>query len=161
MKTPPGNASAAPPQPDVEALHSALNEYMRRKGLRSTSQRRLVCDIFFRSRGHLSIDDLLALVRKRDAAVGYATVYRTLKLLSESGLAYERQFRDGPTRYELAHADDHHDHLICVQCGAIEEFEDREIEALQEAVARRHGFALSSHRHELYGVCAGCQRARA
>jgi Fur family ferric uptake transcriptional regulator len=153
---------ALPPLPEkVDAMHDALVAYMRDKGLRSTNQRRLVSDVFFRSKGHLSIDDLLALVRKKDASVGYATVYRTLKLLSESGLAYERQFRDGPTRYELAHAESHHDHLICVQCGRIEEFEDHEIETLQENVARRHGFALSSHRHELYGVCAGCQKARA
>ena len=145
----------------IDAMHEALNAYMREKGLRSTNQRRLVCDLFFRTRGHLSIEDLLALVRKKDSTVGYATVYRTLKLLSESGLAYERQFRDGPTRYELAHAESHHDHLICVQCGRIEEFEDQRIEELQEAVARRHGFAPSSHRHELYGVCAGCQKARA
>jgi len=144
----------------VELLHETLNTYMRRKGLRSTNQRRLVCDIFFRSRGHLSIDDLLAMVRRKDPAVGYATVYRTLKLLSESGLAYERQFRDGPTRYELAHEDHHHDHLICVECGRIEEFEEPRIEALQDDVAKRHGFTASSHRHELYGVCAGCQKGK-
>lgn len=145
----------------LDALHDALNSYIREKGLRSTNQRRLVSDIFFRTRGHLSTDDLLALVHKREPSVGYATVYRTLKLLAECGLAYERQFRDGPTRYELAHAEKHHDHLICVQCGRIEEFEDHAIEELQEQVARRHGFALSSHRHELYGVCVGCQKARA
>jgi len=154
-----GNASL-PVGEKVDAMHEALNAYMREKGLRSTNQRRLVSDVFFRTRGHLSIDDLLALVRKKDPTVGYATVYRTLKLLSESGLAYERQFRDGPTRYELAHPESHHDHLICVQCGRIEEFEDQAIEDLQEQVARRHGFAPSSHRHELYGVCAGCQKGR-
>lgn len=146
---------------NADALYDALGVYMRARGLRSTNQRRLVCDIFCRARGHLSTDDLLALVRKKDPAVGYATVYRTLKLLSESGLAYERQFRDGPTRYELAHTEQHHDHLICVECGRIEEFEDRRIEELQEQVARRHGFVASSHRHELYGVCAGCQKAHA
>jgi Fur family ferric uptake transcriptional regulator len=145
---------------DVEGLHDALNTYMRRKGLRSTNQRRLVSDVFFRSRGHLSIDDLLAAVRRKDPTVGYATVYRTLKLLSESGLANERQFRDGPTRYELANEAHHHDHLICVDCGRIEEFEEPRIEELQEEVAARHGFLSSSHRHELYGVCAVCQKAK-
>ena len=144
---------------DVSGMHDQLAEYMRQKGLRSTNQRRLVCEIFFRSQEHLSTDDLLLLVRKKDPTVGYATVYRTLKLLAESGLAFERQFRDGPTRYELAHPDEaHHDHLICIQCGRIEEFEEDGIEVLQEEVARRHGFALSSHRHELYGVCATCQK---
>ena len=145
---------------EVNGMHDQLADYIRKKGLRSTNQRRLVSDIFFRAKGHLSIDDLLAMVRKKDPSVGYATVYRTLKLLSECGLAYERQFRDGPTRYELAHDESHHDHLICVQCGRIEEFEEDRIEKLQESVAERHGFKLSSHRHELYGVCSGCQRAR-
>jgi Fur family ferric uptake transcriptional regulator len=145
---------------EIESKHDALNDYIRKKGLRSTNQRRLVSDVFFRQRGHLSIDDLLALVRRKDPAVGYATVYRTLKLLSESGLAYERQFRDGPTRYELAVEDHHHDHLICIECGRIEEFEEPRIEKLQEDVAHRHGFAVSSHRHELYGICAGCQKSR-
>ena len=139
-------------------MHEELNTYMRDRGLRSTNQRRLVCDVFFRARGHLSIDELLVLVKKKDPTVGYATIYRTLKLLAESGLAYERQFRDGPARYELAHADGHHDHLICIQCGIIEEFEEPEIESLQDLVAKKHGFVLSSHRHELYGVCASCQK---
>jgi Fur family ferric uptake transcriptional regulator len=140
-------------------MHELLAEYMRQKGLRSTNQRRLVCDVFFKSHGHLSIDDLLALVKKKDPSVGYATVYRTLKLLAESGLANERQFRDGPTRYELANDDHHHDHLICVNCGRIEEFEEARIEELQDAVAARHGFIVSSHRHELYGVCARCSQS--
>jgi Fur family transcriptional regulator, ferric uptake regulator len=144
---------------NVEALHTRLNKYMARRGLRSTAQRRLVTDVFFRSRGHLSIEELLAQVRAQDSKVGYATVYRTLKMLAESGLANERHFGDGVSRYEIAHHGSHHDHLICVKCGRIEEFEDERIEKLQEGVAKRHGFALTSHKHELYGVCGDCRTA--
>jgi Fur family ferric uptake transcriptional regulator len=142
----------------IGMLQDQLSAYMERKGLRSTTQRRLVSDVFFRTGGHLSIDEMLALVRTRDAKVGYATVYRTMKLLLECGLANERQFEDTVTRFEVAHTDRHHDHLICLQCRRIIEFEDAQIEHLQEAVARRHGYALMSHKHELYGLCERCQQ---
>lgn len=131
---------------------------MARKGLRSTSQRKVVTDVFFQTDGHLSIEELWSLVRKKDPRVGYATVYRTLKMLSESGLASERHFADGVSRFEVAHHGHHHDHLICVECGHIEEFEDERIEKLQEGVAKKHGYRLSSHKHELYGVCPACQK---
>lgn len=142
-----------------EALQGRLSEHMGKRGLRSTSQRRLVAEVFFRSDGHLSIDEMLALVRKRDPKVGYATVYRTMKLLVQSGVASERQFGNTVTRFEIAHGDEHHDHLICVECGAIIEFEDAGIERLQDAVAERHGFRLQRHKHELYGTCRNCQGA--
>lgn len=143
---------------DIEQLEGQLSEYMERKGMRSTSQRRLVSHVFFRTGGHLSIDEMLMLVRREDPKVGYATVYRTLKLLVECGLASERQFDDTVTRFERAERDGHHDHLICLQCKRIVEFEDDEIERLQDLLAARHGFTLVSHKHELYGVCDQCSK---
>ena len=145
---------------ELRDLRSRLNEYMDQKGLRSTAQRRLVTEVFFESDGHLSIEDLLLEVRIKDPKVGYATVYRTLKLLKECGLAYERHFGDGVSRYEVAHEDEHHDHLICLDCGHIVEFENEEIERLREDLARRNGFELRRHKHELYGTCAkpSCER---
>lgn len=143
----------------IAALHDALQSYITKKGFRSTSQRRLVTDVFFRSGGHLSIEDLLAKVRQQDPRVGYATVYRTLRLLAECELANVRHFGDGVTRYELAdEGSHHHDHLICTSCKKIIEFEDDAIELLQGRIADRHGFRLQSHKHELYGVCPDCQR---
>ncbi|MDP9034716.1 MAG: transcriptional repressor [Myxococcota bacterium] len=130
---------------------------MLERGLRSTGQRTLIVETFFRSENHVSIEELLALVRATDHRVGYATVYRTLKLLTECGVANERRFGDGLTRYELADDITHHDHLICVECGDITEFEEPRIEVLQESVAETHGFELRSHKHELYGVCPKCQ----
>lgn len=139
--------------PEYDALRSRLAAHMEKLGLRSTAQRRLVTDMFFRSRGHLSIEELLALVRKEEPGVGYATVYRTLKLLASSGVAYERHFGDGISRYEIAHEDEHHDHLICTDCGKIVEFENDEIERLQHEVAKRQGFRITRHKLELYGEC--------
>lgn len=142
----------------AEKLRVRLNAYMAKKGLRSTAQRRLIIDTFFEGASHRTIEDLLQEVRKQDRGVGYATVYRTLKLLAESGVASERRFGDGLSRYELADdATAHHDHLICVSCGTIIEFEEPKVEELQDAIAKRHGFVVTSHKHELYGVCPACQ----
>ncbi len=145
---------------DAEQLRARLNEYMTRHGLRSTEQRRIVTEHFFASDGHLSIEDLLDRVRVDEPKIGYATVYRTLKLLKECGLAFERHFGDGVSRYEVAWEDEHHDHLICVDCERIIEFEDDAIEKLQREVASRHGFRLVRHKLELYGICPDCQAKR-
>ncbi len=148
---------AAPERSD--AMWTQLQRYLDLKGLRTTGQRRAIVEAFLKAKAHLSVEDLLSLVRKIDPRVGYATVYRTLKLLAESGLAHERNF-DGLTRYEVAAGVHHHDHLICVACGEITEFEESRIERLQDDVARRHGFDLVSHKHELYGRCSRCRSRR-
>jgi len=144
--------------PDLARFRALLSTHMAKKGLRSTDQRRLIVETFFKAPNHVSIEELLAQVRTQDPKVGYATVYRTLKLLTECGVAFERRFGDGLARYELADDASHHDHLICIDCGAIVEFEEPRIETLQEGVAKQHGFELRSHKHELYGVCADCQK---
>jgi Fur family ferric uptake transcriptional regulator len=143
-----------------ERLWERLQSYMAKKGLRSTAQRRLIVDTFFDGSAHITIEGLLAEVRERDRGIGYATVYRTLKLLAECGIASERRFGDGLSRYELADdASTHHDHLICISCGRITEFEEPRIELLQDEVAKVHGFRVTSHKHELYGICAACDAA--
>jgi Fur family ferric uptake transcriptional regulator len=145
----------------LDKLRARLQTYMAKKGLRSTSQRRLIIDTFFEGAPHMTIEDLLAEVRTRDKGIGYATVYRTLKLLAECGVASERRFGDGLSRYELAdEATTHHDHLICVSCGKIIEFEEPRIEELQDEIASRYGFEITSHKHEMYGTCSDCRAAR-
>lgn len=144
--------------PDRDRLRRDLSSYMVKRGLRSTEQRRLIIDALFDAGDHVTIDGLLRQVRAVDARVGYATVYRTMKLLAESGVVQEHKFGDGFTRYELSDEDAHHDHLICLECGKITEFEEPSIEELQERVATRYGFLVKQHKHELYGVCAECQR---
>jgi Fur family ferric uptake transcriptional regulator len=142
---------------DVEQLRARLNDYMAKHGLRSTEQRRLVTEMFFATEEHLSIEDLLDRVRTEEPKIGYATVYRTLKLLKDCGLAFERHFGDGVSRYEVAWANEHHDHMICVECEKIVEFEDPDIEELQHDVAARLGFTLVRHKLELYGMCTDCR----
>lgn len=141
---------------DTKDLKARWRAYLQENNLNTTQQRELIVDQFLRSKDHVSVDELLARVRKRNRKVGYATVYRTLKLLVESGLAIQRQFGDGQARYEVE--GEHHDHLICTKCGLILEFEDSEIEALQERIAQRlGGFTVIRHRHELYGMCPKAQ----
>lgn len=141
---------------DLTALRERWAEYAKQKKLNTTAQREVIVEQFLRTQDHISIDELLARVRKRHPRVGYATVYRTLKLLVDGGLAVERQFGDGQARFEVV--GEHHDHLICTSCGLILEFEDQEIEALQEKIAARlGGFSVLRHRHELYGLCPKAQ----
>lgn len=148
--------------PDTERLRADLEAYMTRRGLRSTEQRRVIIDTFFGATDHITIDTLLREVRAVDSRVGYATVYRTMKLLTESGVVQEHKFGDGFTRYELSDDAAHHDHLICMECGKITEFEEDAIEELQAKIAKRHGFLVRAHKHEMYGVCSDCQaKARA
>lgn len=141
--------------------NALLTKFIADHGLKSTRQRSLIVDTFFELSGHFSVEELWAKVRAQDAKVSVATVYRTMKLLTEAGLAHAQNFGEGQTRYEPAAGREHHDHLICTRCGTIVEFEDDRIEQLQSAVARKHGFTVTSHKLELYGLCRDCQRADA
>ena len=148
--------------PNRERLREQLEAVMGRRGLRSTAQRRLILDRLFEVGGHFTADDLIADVRQADSSVGSATVYRTLRMLVESGLLHEHRFADHEgTRFELKLGEEHHDHLICLECGTIREFEEPLIEQLQERIAAQLGFTLESHTHQLYGYCKDCSKARA
>ncbi len=137
-----------------------LTNYLAGQGLKSTQQRDEILKVFVGAGMHVSAEELYALVKKSHPGIGYATVYRTLKLLASAGLAEERRFEDGFTRYEYRASDGHHDHLICTKCGAIIEFENERIETLQQNVARKNRFQVKSHKLELYGLCAACQGKR-
>lgn len=136
-----------------------FKSYLREQRLKSTAQRDAIVEVFLEGSGHVSVEELYGRVRKRHPGIGYATVYRTMKLLTECGIADERHFRNGEARYEKAEKS-HHDHLICERCGKIVEFEERRIESLQEETARRLGFELRGHKMELYGLCQDCAGGR-
>jgi Fur family ferric uptake transcriptional regulator len=135
---------------------AAFSEYIASQGLKNTPQRHLIVDVFFTSDKHLSTEELYDRVRAVDEGVGQATVYRTLKLLCEANLAREMHFGDGTARYEPIADSSHHDHLICTVCGKNLEFVNEDIERLQDELAARYGFVLTSHRMYLYGICNGC-----
>lgn len=133
----------------------ALGEYLEQNKLKHTKQRELILSIFLEAKQHVTSDDLYQSVREAHPNIGYTTVYRTMKLLVDAGLATERHFDDGITRYEIEH--EHHDHLVCVKCGRIQEFECEMIESTQNDIAKQYDFQVLRHRHELYGHCANCR----
>jgi Fur family transcriptional regulator, ferric uptake regulator len=137
--------------------HVVFCEYIATKRLKMTPQRRHILDVFLEQQGHVTSEELYAKVKKSYKTIGQATVYRTLKLLSGAGLAKEVDFGEGLTRYERQFGEDHHDHLICEQCGKNEEILDENIEKLQEQVASSHGFTLTRHKMYLYGLCPACK----
>ena len=136
-----------------------LLKHLQKKGLKRTAQRDLILDIFLRTEEHLSSEDLYRLVQKEDPSIGQTTVYRTLKLLSEAGLAREVRFGDNRTHYEHNYKHQHHDHMICSECGRIIEFFSAELEGIQDAMAAKHRFQITQHLLRIIGICAECRRA--
>ena len=153
---------AANPGPlAVPVWEERLRAYLVAAGLRHTEQRQAIAAAFFAYDGHPNIDELDARIRRDHPHIGQATVYRTIKLLVDCGLAHESQFGDGTARYEAALEDDeHHDHLMCRDCGHIFEFHHPEIERLQETIAASHGLRVVDHKMVIYGDCtvAECPR---
>lgn len=137
---------------------SHFRSMVAQRGRKYTRQRQEILNVFLRSEGHKNLGEIYAQVVKADPKIGYTTVYRTLKLLTRLGLATERRFDDGEVRYERVPEGKHHDHLICLRCGKILEFEDEAIEALQNEIAKRHRFEVFHHRMELYGECRDCAK---
>ncbi len=138
-----------------EAELEELASYLEKNHLKQTRQREVILQVFLEAKRHVTSEDLYQAVRSQHENIGYTTVYRTMKLLVEAGLATERHFDDGITRYEIEH--EHHDHLVCVKCGKIQEFECESIERTQREIAAEQGFEILRHRHELYGHCAACR----
>ena len=133
-------------------------EHIQAAGLKRTLQRDLILETFLSTEEHLTSDDLFSLVHKQDPTIGHTTVYRTLKLLTEAGLAREVRFGDNKTYYEHHYNHEHHDHMICTECGRVIEFFSPEIEALQDEMADNFGFKPTHHSLRLWGVCAECQQ---
>lgn len=140
------------------AKKKIFRDFITQKGLKSTRQRDIILDTFLSSERHMSIEELYLKLRAKHPNIGYATVYRTLKLFAESGIAREMQFGDGQTRYEHVGEGEHHDHLVCTRCGTIIEFENEAIEKLQDDVAKLHDFLIQTHKLELYGLCGKCRK---
>ena len=134
-----------------------VEQLLRSKGIRLTDQRRLAVRraVAFL---HFTAEELVHDVRAIDPSVARGTVYRTLALLHQAGVVEKHDFRYGPPNYEVTFGKAHHDHLMCVQCGEIIEFQEPRVEQLQQDVVRRYGYKLLSHTHKLYGLCPACQR---
>ncbi len=134
-----------------------FEERLLAKNLKHSRQREEILEAFLSSDKHLTAEQLYRMAKKNFPALGYATVYRTLKLLCECGLCRELKFEDGTARYEHLYGHKHHDHIICTKCGRLVEVVEPDIELLQEKLFRSHGFYPQRHRMELYGICKRCK----
>ena len=134
-----------------------LEGYITQNNLKITRQRRSVLKAFLECENHVSAEELYNMVSSAESKIGLATVYRTLALLTESGLASELDFGDGQKRYEHRYMHTHHDHMICTECGKIIEFNHPLIEKFQEKVAADNKFIITSHKLDLLGLCNECQ----
>ncbi len=135
-----------------------FGRYLRDQGLPVTHQREAVARVVFDSDGHLSVDDLESALRGRGERIGKATIYRTLDLLVRSRLVDEHDFGEGFKRYENRLSKHPvHEHMICVECGTVTEFESDELYKIETRVRAKYGFTPVRHRLEIYGLCKGCQ----
>ena len=134
-----------------------LEDYISENNLKITKQRRIVLKSFLECKNHISVEELYNIVLKTEPKIGLATVYRTLALLTKSGLALEMDFGDGQKRYESSYKSVHHDHMVCTECGKILEFNHPLIEKYQEEVAIQKNFKITSHKLDLFGLCQDCK----
>jgi len=130
--------------------------YLRHNGLKKTHQKDLILESFLGTEGHLSIEDIYALVKRRDKKIGIVTVFRTLKSLTECGIAREITLGDGLTRFEHRYHHPHHHHIVCTSCHKTIEFVSPDLEQVQASIIREYGFQASSQRLQIYGTCKDC-----
>jgi Fur family ferric uptake transcriptional regulator len=144
----------------VREAETIFNDHLRHVGLKHTGQRDTILRTFLDTRDHLSTDELYRLVKKQGERIGFTTVYRTLKLLSECGLASEVAFNDGITRYEHQYNRRNHHHMVCTECGSSVEFFSTDIERIEREIGRKHKYLTTRHTFQIYGFCEKC-RAKA
>lgn len=145
---------------DIEQFRTELEvfaHHIREAGLRRTEQRERILLAFLKREGHITSEDLYFIVSEEDPSIGLTTVYRTMKLLTEAGLAREVRFGDNRTYYEHHFNHDHHDHMICTECGLVIEFFSQEIEELQDKMASSFKFKPTHHSLRMWGLCEKCQ----
>ncbi len=140
---------------DMAALEH-FNVFLREKGIRSSVRRSQVLEIFVKCERHVTVNELVKLVLNKYPRIGTATIYRTLKLMGESGIARAVEFEDGTVRYEHDFGHQHHDHLVCLNCGEFVEIRNNCIEDEQNRIAKEHGYTLRNHKMILYGTCSKC-----
>lgn len=140
----------------LQEAEKTFSEFLEKRELKLTSQRRTILHQAMRE-GHFSAEKLLEFSKKEDPTVSKATVYRTLALLKEAKILEEQDFGEGMKLYERAQGRKHHDHLICIKCGKIIEFENEPIERLQDSEAKKHHFKIFYHSLKLFGYCRTCQ----
>ncbi|MBK8231658.1 MAG: transcriptional repressor [Candidatus Eisenbacteria bacterium] len=140
-----------------EEVAERFRAYLATQSLRMTRQREELLTAVFHAPRHFEAEDLIKTLRERQGHVSRATVYRTLSLLEECGVLRKSLFGHNRHFYESVVGRHHHDHLVCIRCGKIQEFEEPRIEEMQEQICTRYGFKILDHVHEIFGACENCQ----
>lgn len=138
-------------------VKEAFRNFLKEKNQHYTVQRSLVFEEFLRAKKHLSVEELYGIVKLKEPSIGQVTVFRTLKLLEEAGVATPVNFGDKTVRYELSFKTEHHDHLVCMKCGKVIEVLDNKLEKRKDKICAKHNFSPSHHRLEIFGICQACQ----
>jgi Fur family transcriptional regulator, ferric uptake regulator len=141
----------------IKQAEKHFSEFLEEKDLKLTTQRRTILHQAMRE-GHYTAEELLEYSKKEDSTVSKATVYRTIALLKESNIIEEHDFGEGKKLYERSEGRKHHDHLICIKCGKIIEFENDPIERLQDSEAKKHNFKIVYHSLKIFGFCNSCSK---
>ncbi len=144
----------------LASILQTFQEYLGRQGLKLTRQREEILRCLMAAERHLGIDELYDTLKKQDPSIGRATIFRTVKLLQECGIVAEVGSANGRAKFELKADRPHHDHMICIECGRITEFQSPMMERFQDGAIRRHGFEALWHRHEIFGRCKDCFKKR-
>lgn len=144
--------------PTFEDVVERFRVFLAGKGLRYTRERAELLSAISDAPRHFEAEDLIRTVSERSGRVSRATIYRTLGLLEECGVLRKSLFGHNRHFYESVVGRHHHDHLVCIRCGQIREFEEDKIEDLQDEICRRFGYAIVDHVHEIFGICTDCQR---
>ena len=134
--------------------------YLRQNGLKKTYQKDLILETFLNTEGHLSVEDIYSLVKRKDKKVGVVTVFRTLKSLVACGIAREITLGDGLTRFEHSYHHPHHHHIVCTECHKAIEYVSPELERIQDEIIRKYHFHPTHHRFQTYGICEDCREQR-
>jgi len=142
----------------MKSAKTVFRQYLKNNGLLHSKQREQILDIFLKAEKHPAINELYDMVRKKNPRIGLATIYRTMEVICDAGLARKLDFGDGTKRYEHKYKHQHHHHLVCLKCGKVTEIMSGKLEEIQTQLAKKHGFTISRDTMKIFGICKACRR---
>lgn len=131
--------------------------FLKTKDLKLTAQREKILEIFLKTERHVTTEELYEIIKKKSPDIGQATVFRTLRLMCQAGIAEEVDLGDKKIRYEHKYGHKHHDHLVCTKCGRFIEVKEPEIESLQNKLCKKNNFLPQKHSMKIFGICHKCR----
>lgn len=142
----------------MKSEKTIFRDYLKKEGMLYSKQREQILDVFLKTEKHPTVNDIYDMVRKKNPKIGLATVYRTMELIYDAGLARKVGFGDGIKHYEHKYKHQRHYHMICLKCGKVIEVTSNKLEQIQKQLAKKHGFTISRATMRLFGICRKCQR---